>query len=255
MLDFMRVDESNIEKEHICCSISDKKGEFGVSLKKEWLKSNFKNGLVFLKLNTRGKVFIEYIPAEYAWVPIKADGYMHVNCFWVAGQYKGNGYANQLLDTCILDAKEKGKHGLTVVASKKKQGYLSDPDYLRYKGFLEAGTASPYFVLYYLPFDKTAPIPVFSDSVKQNEIEEKGLVLYYTNQCPFTDKYVRLMQEVAKQYDTSISLHKINTREEAQHNPSPFTAFTLFYEGTFITHEIMSEKKFEKFLLAHNFQK
>jgi len=27
----------------------------------------------------RGKCFIEYIPAEKAWVPIKADGYMYID--------------------------------------------------------------------------------------------------------------------------------------------------------------------------------
>ena len=41
----------------------------------------------------RGKCFIEYIPAENAWNPIIADGYMYINCLWVAGSFKGNGYS------------------------------------------------------------------------------------------------------------------------------------------------------------------
>ncbi|MEE0080355.1 MAG: hypothetical protein U0I77_09725 [Holdemanella sp.] len=31
----------------------------------------------------RGKCFIEYIPAENAWVPIEADGWFYINYLWV----------------------------------------------------------------------------------------------------------------------------------------------------------------------------
>ena len=65
-MEYCRVTKETIEKEHICCCMSDKKGEDGVSLKKAWMKEQFDHGLVFLKLNERGKVFIEYIPAEEA---------------------------------------------------------------------------------------------------------------------------------------------------------------------------------------------
>ncbi|MCK9169465.1 MAG: YoaP domain-containing protein [Treponema sp.] len=32
---------------------------------------------------------------------------------------------------------------------------------------------------------------------------------------------------------------------QAQKAPSPFTTFSLFHNGSFITHEILSEKKLE----------
>ena len=43
------------------------------------------------------------------------------------------------------------------------------------------------------------------------------------------------------------SVH-IQTREDAQNAPSPFTTFSLFYDGQLVTHEILSEKKFAKIL-------
>ena len=43
--------------------------------KKEWLRQRFEEGLVFYRSEERGKCFIEYIPAESAWVPIEAEGY------------------------------------------------------------------------------------------------------------------------------------------------------------------------------------
>jgi hypothetical protein len=45
------------------------------------------------------------------------------------------------------------------------------------------------------------------------------------------------------------SIH-IQTRENAQNAPSPFTTFFLFYDGQFVTHEILSEKKFDKILVS-----
>jgi hypothetical protein len=61
------------------------------------------------KGNVRGKCFIEYIPAEKAWAPIKAAGYMYIDCLWVSGQFKGQGNSNLLLDACIRDSKKRKK--------------------------------------------------------------------------------------------------------------------------------------------------
>lgn len=143
-MEIITITADNIDSEHICCAVSDKKDSTGANAKKSWMKDRFQDGLVFRRLDARGKVFIEYIPAEKAWYPILADGYMHIDCFWVSGQFKGQGYANQLLSQCIEDARSQGKHGLTVLSSSKKKPYLSDPDYLKYKGFLTADTAIPF---------------------------------------------------------------------------------------------------------------
>lgn len=250
-MEFITVNQNNIEKEHICCAITEKKGENCVSSKKAWMIERFNDGLVFRRLDARGKVFIEYIPAEKAWCPIIADGYMHINCFWVSGQFKGHGYANELLDSCIQDAKAKGKHGLTILASEKKRSYLPDAGYMKHRGFQTADTAEPFFVLYYLPFTEDAPIPKIKECAKTGTVTQQGMVLYYTNQCPHTEKYAPLICELAQQHGASIELHKIETTEQAQNAPTPFTTYSFFYNGNFITNEIFSPKKFEKFLAEH----
>ena len=86
-MEYIRVTKENLEKEHICCAISNNK-DVQVSSKKAWLADRFDEGLVFLKSVERGKCFIEYIPAENAWVPIDADGYMYIDCLWVSGSFK-----------------------------------------------------------------------------------------------------------------------------------------------------------------------
>ena len=68
MKKFIQLTKSNIDKEHICCAISDKKCKDSYKAKKDWLKKEFDNGYVFKRLDERVKVFIEYGPAENAWV-------------------------------------------------------------------------------------------------------------------------------------------------------------------------------------------
>ena len=113
-MDKVILTQENIGQEHICCAMSDKKSAEGVEAKKEWLACRMEEGLKFVKLNVRGKVFIEYLPAEYAWVPIEADGYTFINCLWVAGSFKGHGYGRELLKTCEEDV--AGTNGVVAVS-------------------------------------------------------------------------------------------------------------------------------------------
>lgn len=242
-MEYIQLTKENIEKEHICCAIASNKDPQVIS-KKGWLRDRMKEGLVFLKADIRGKCFIEYIPAENAWVPIEADNYMHINCFWVSGSCKGHGYANDLLTRCIEDAKQKGKAGLTVISSAKKKPYLSDPKYLAYKGFKLADTAEPFYELLYLPFSSQAQPPKWKACAKVPQNDIKGFSLYYTNGCPFTAKYVPILEQCAAGNDISLTTIKIDSREKAQNMPFAWTNFALFYNGTYITNEIPNEKKF-----------
>ena len=246
-MELVKLTHDNIDQEHICCAISSSK-DVQVLSKKNWLKERLDEGLVFLKGSVRGKCFIEYIPAEYAWAPIQAEGYMYIDCLWVSGQFKGHGHSNLLLNACIEDSKAKGKKGLVVLSSRKKMGFLSDPKYMEYKGFKTADISDPYFELLYLPFEEGAEQPRFHSTVREHSALPKEFALYYTNQCPFTAKYVPVLEEMARARSAVFQAVHIQTREAAQSAPSPFTTFSLFYDGQLVTHEILSEKKFDKIL-------
>lgn len=242
-MEIIAIGPENLEREHICCAITEKKGENCAALKKAWMRERFAEGLVFKRLDARGKVFIEYLPAECAWCPIDAPGYMHIDCFWVSGQFKGQGWANRLLEECTADAKAKGKQGLTVLSADKKRPFLSEPGYLRHKGFLLADTAAPFYELLYLPFEKDAPIPRFKDCARRGETAEQGLVLFYSNQCPHAEKYALVARETARAKGLELTLRRFERTEEAQKAPCPFTSYSLFWNGAFVTNEILSEKK------------
>lgn len=243
--------KENLEKEHICCAISNNK-DCQVASKKAWLGDRLDEGLVFLKGDVRGKCFIEYIPAESAWVPVKAPGYMYIDCFWVSGKFKGQGYSSQLLEECIRDSREKGKKGLVVLSSAKKRPFLMDPGYLKYKGFETVDTAEPFYELMYLPFTENVDKPAFMKHAKKPHVDEKGYVAYYTNQCPFTAKYIPILEAAALKNQVPWHSVKIETAEQAQSAPAPFTSFSLFYDGEFVTNEILSEKKFESMIQKKN---
>lgn len=247
-MEIIQVDQFNIEKEHVCCANSDKKGDSCLASRKAWMKSQFSAGLTFIKANVNGKVFIEYMPAEYAWCPIEASSYLFIKCFWVSGQYKGKGYANALLEECIRDARVQNKLGLVILSSTKKVPFLSDPKYLKYKGFQLCDKANPYFELLYLPFSDTTSKPSFKPCCKEGIIDLPGYVLYYSDQCPYAEKYSMQVADAAKELGKEVNLIKFNSSEEARNAPSPFTTYSLFYNGAFVTNEILSVPKFIKLL-------
>ena len=244
-MDFIYVNKDNLEKEHICCAITSNK-DVQVSSKKAWLAERFDEGLVFLKSAERGKCFIEYIPAEFAWNPIDAPDYMYIDCLWVSGAMKGHGYSSELLSRCIEDSKAKGKKGLCILSAAKKKPFLSDPKFLKYKGFEIADEADNGIQLMYLPFEDGGEKPHFKECAKHPHIDEMGYVLYYTNQCPFNGKYVPILEGTAKKNGIAFKAIKLSSREEAQNAPTPVTTYALFCDGEYVSNEQMNDKKFLK---------
>ena len=249
-MEYIKVTRENLENEHICCAISNDH-DVQVASKKRWMADCFDDGLVFLKSTQRGKCFIEYLPAENAWNPIKADGYMYIDCLWVSGSLKGHGYSNDLLAACVSDSKAKGKQGLCILSSAKKKPFLADPKYLQYKGFTVCDEAENGIQLWALPFESGAKTPEFKACAKHPHCPEKGYVLYYTNQCPFNAKYVPILIKTAAEQGVAFKAVSLNSKAEAQNAPTPVTNFALFYNGEYITNEQMNDKKFLKLLAKH----
>ena len=238
---YIRITEENIDMEHICCAMSGKQDV----AKKAWLKQRFAEGLVFYRSEERGKCFIEYIPAENAWVPIEADGYFYINCLWIAGSMKGHGYSTDLLNECIRDATAQGKNGLCILCAEgRKREFLADPKFLAHKGFLHADTSDCGITLLYLPLKKDAEPPKFKDCAKHPKIAEGGFVLYYTDQCPFTCYWVPRVKQAAKEHGVPLKTIHITTKEDARNAPAPVTTYALFRDGKLVTHAIQSDKKF-----------
>ena len=246
----LTLDTSNIDKEHICCAFSDKKCKDSYELKKNWIKKEFENGYVFRRIDARAKVFIEYGPAENGWVPIDASNYLLVNCFWVSGQYKGQGYGKELLKLAINDAREQGKDGLVTVVGTNKFHFMSDTKWLLKQGFDTCEKLESGFSLLVKKINPKADNPKFKDSVKSGECGDKnGLVIYYSNRCPFSEYHVTTsLKETAEKRKLPLKLIKLETMEQAQSAPTPATIFSLFFNGKFVTTDLSAcmDSRFDK---------
>ena len=222
MNQYINLTLENIEKEHICCAIGDKKHQAGVTQKKEWIKNKIKDGHVFRKLDARGKVFVEYESIETAWVPISGSNYEYIYCLWVAGSFKGKGIANELLEYVINDSKEKAKSGVCTLVSKKKKPFLGEKKFFEHYGFKVVDTIGEYELMA-LQFDNHE-IPRF------NEYGVKELSNY------------------AKENNLIINFIKIDTLEKAKNVPCIFNNWANFYKGEFISNTILNAKSFEKLM-------
>ena len=238
---YIHITRENIDREHICCAMSGRQS----LAKKEWLKQRLDEGLVFYRSEERGKCFIEYIPAENAWAPIEAAGYLYINCLWIAGAMKGHGYANDLLEECVRDARERGSKGLCILSAQgRKREFLADAKFLAHKGFRVADVSDCGISLMYLPLEPDAEPPRFKACAKHPAVPEDGFVLYYTDQCPFTCYWVPRVQEAAKAHGIALRVIHITDKEAARNVPAPVTTYALFRDGRFLTQSIQSDKKF-----------
>ncbi len=246
----IRVDADNLEAEHICCAIgNDAANRERASTKKAWLKDRFREGLVFERLDERGKVFIEYAPIEAAWRPVVGEGWLVIHCLWVSGRFKGMGYGARLLERCIADAREQGKAGVAVVTSEKVKSFLTDKRFFLSHGFSVVDAAPPYFELAAFSLDPAAPTPRFSPAAKRNAREgEEGLTFAYSNQCPFMEEYTASLAEAAAAKGIPARRDRLDSRADILERGSPFGTLGIYRDGAFLTHELMVRAKFEALL-------
>lgn len=246
MKQYVNLTLENIDEEHICCAIGDKKYQKGVVSKKKWIKSKLEKGHVFRKLNARGKIFIEYEPIETAWVPILGKNYEYIYCLWVAGSFKGKGIAKELLEYAINDSKEKGMSGICTLVSKKKKPFVGEKEFFIHNGFKVVDEIDDYELLA-LQFDNSE-IPKFNDNARKMKIDNQDFTIYYSNECPYVEYEVQELTQYAKDNNIKINFIKIDTLEKAKNAPCVFNNWANFYRGKFISNTILNANSFEKLI-------
>ena len=246
MNEYINLTLENIDCEHICCAIGDKKHQEGVARKKEWLKKKLSQGHVFRKLNARGKIFIEYEPIKTAWVPIDGDNYEYIYCLWVAGSYKGNGIAKELLEYAINDAKSKGMSGICTLTSKKKKPFIGEKKFYEHFGFKVVDEIADYELLA-LQFDNSKT-PIFNANARLMKIDNEDFTIYYSNECPYVEYEVKELTKYAKENNFKINFIKIDSLEKAKNVPCIFNNWANFYKGEFVSNTILNAAALSKLI-------
>ena len=246
MNNYINLDIDNIEEEHICCAIGDPKHQDGVDKKKEWMKERLPNGHVFRKLDARGKIFIEYEPIETAWVPISGENYEYIYCLWVAGRFKGNGIARELLEYAISDAKDKNMSGICTLVAKKKKPFLGEKKFFLHFGFEVVDSIQDYELLA-LKFDDNETLK-FNENARLMKIDDEDFTIYYTNQCPYVEYEIRELTDYAESNNIKLNFIKIDSLEKAKNAPCIINNWANFYRGEYVSNRIINAKAFEKLL-------
>lgn len=241
------IDYTNFKKEHLCCVLRDRNNEGRIAAKREWLETVFEDGLVIRKGDVAGKVFMEYIPADDAWCPVDAPGYMFIHCYRVEERFRDFGLEKEIWREVVAECRIKHMVGLCALAGKEDMPYLNRKGDLEALGFRFAAMADPYFELWYYPLEENAEAPQFSpELIEAVPDTEKGFLLYYSHQCPHTAKAVPLLQAKAAELGVPLKVVYLEKVKEARAIPCAYTTFALFYNGEFLTHEILTPAKFGK---------
>lgn len=246
-INIIDIDENNVLKYGLCC-VNNPKHE-GYRLKLDWLKMQFQNGIKIKLLysNTDGPVgFIEYIPGEYSWRAIKADGYYMIHCIWIKSKkYQGSGNASLLINSCIKDSVTENRIGVTVVSSSGP--FLAGKEIFIKNGFEIADSAPPGSELL-VKKNRNGPDPEFNVNWESRLKKYSGLNIIYANQCPYVAKSVKELVSVAKSRGLCIKTIKLKTPEEAQNAPSPYGVFSIVYNGRLLADHYISERRFNNIL-------
>ena len=244
-LQIIDVTPTNINEHGMFC-IKDPKSA-GFKQKSEWYSKTYEQGLrMKIAQNDTGEKigFIEYVPAEFAWRPVDAPGYMFIHCMFIyPNKNKKLGYGSLLVKECEKDAKAIGKVGVAVMTSKG--AWITNKSLFLKNGFEEVDKNGR-FELCVKKFDKSAPTPKL---IKwQDQQTDSGWSLQYSDQCSWHAKAVEVLKDTAKKQNINLKVSKIATAKEAQNAPTGFGVFNLIKDNKRIEDHYISKRRFENIL-------
>ncbi len=242
------VDASNVDQLGFFCYKSKPKTE-GYRRKRDWLEQRFSEGMK-IKILYEGKRsvgFIEYIPGQFAWRAVEAQGYLVVHCLWVVGSGKKKGYGSRLLDECVRDARDMGMHGVAMVTSSGH--WLAGKKLLVRNGFESVGQSPPSFDLLVKRFDD-APAPAFpGDWEERLGRYGPGLTVVRTDQCPYIDNGVQKIVDVAAERGIQARVVELRSCQEVRESaPSAYGVYGVVYNGELLAYHYLTDKQFRELL-------
>jgi L-amino acid N-acyltransferase YncA len=220
----------------------------GCRRKAEWFKKRLAEGMRYKVLYSKEKGavgLIEYIPGKYAWRAIEADKYMVIHCLCIFYKpFREKGYASEMIDECMEDARKEKMFGAAVVT--RKGPWMAGKEIFIKKGFEVVGQAPPDFELLVKKFKKDAPDPKFTGNYeKMLNKYGKGLTILWSDQCPFIVKAMKEIREtIEDRYGIEAKLIHMKNHEDAQNAPSPYAIFSLIYDGRLQAFHPISSKRF-----------
>jgi N-acetylglutamate synthase-like GNAT family acetyltransferase len=240
------VTPDNSIRETLFC-IKDTKRQ-GFKDKVNWFEKRYKEGLrIKILKNDEDKMmgFIEYVPAKNAWRPIDADNFMFIHCTYISSKKeRSKGYGSMLIEDAVKEAKAKGMDGICVMTSNGS--WLANRTLFEKNGFKQIEVKDR-FELLSKTWNSDAANPKFLDWTNQQK-KYQGWHLLYADQCPWHEKSVAAILNVAMDHGVDLKVSKINTVQEAKMAPSGFGVFNLLYNGRLLEDHYLSATRFRSIL-------
>ena len=97
-----------------------------------------------------------------------------------------------------------------------------------------------------LSFDGTKPR--FGENAKRQAIEPQELTVYYSSQCPYIHQSVELVRKTCQELEVPYMLIPVDTLEKAKALPCVFNNWAVFYEGKFVTVNLLDAAALKRLL-------
>lgn len=247
-----KVDLIDITLENVefmpCCGIKDLQHE-GHRSKVAWMKNHFDKGLKAKILMSEGKYqfgYIEYLPGQYAFRRVQANGYLFIHCLWTFyKKYQNQGWGMRLIQCAVDDARVQGMDGVAVLTRKKP--WLADSRIYLKCGFEMVEECPPDYELLVKKFNPNSPNP--SIRFNQSKFRKGGMWVFRSGQCPHTIRFSEKISDFARStFQQEPQLVEIDTFDEAQSAPTPYAVFSIFHEGELLADHQISQTRFRNII-------
>jgi hypothetical protein len=230
----------------VICFINPKHPSY--SLKVEWLKERFSEGLqiklLYLEGQKKAAGYIEYVPGKFAWRAVSAADYMFIHCLYIyPNNNKNLGYGSLLIEECMEDAGKQGLAGAAVMVSK--HAFMAEEDLFLKNGFSLADSDEKGNLLLVKQSGKTT-LPSFNRLNGNDKF--KGLHILYSRQCPWVARLIEEIRESNIAEQLGITITEFGTAAEAQQAPSFYGVFTFMRDGKVHADRYISITRFKNIL-------
>lgn len=241
-LKIVEVTPDNVQEETLFC-VKDITNP-GFEAKRKWFLKSYDEGLRILILkDTMDRMigYMEYVPAARAWRPIDANNFMFVHCTYIYSKKDRNqGYGSFLLKEVEKRAKDNGMAGVCAMTSSK--GWMAKKDIFEQNGY-QVLEKKGRFQLLSKKWSTSAANPKLLDWTSQ-QTKYDGWHLLYANQCPWHEKSVEAMLNVAMDFEIDLKVKELKTVQEAKNAPSGFGVFNLLHDGILLEDHYLSASRF-----------
>lgn len=219
-----------------CYCLRSKQKSTGYQAKKAWLMDQFGQGLKYIQLMENDKLagFIEYTPIEHSSRVVYGENYYIIHCLWV--NITGKGYATQLIEKVIQDAKDHKKNGVIVITNPTTSWTPSKEVFLK-NDFTELEYAPYGFELLVYKINEAAN-PYFPNDWEERLTRHNNqLTILRTAQCPYIDIAIDNVIEAASKLQIKAEIHHLQTREDLlKLSPTPYGVYGVIFKNQLVAY-------------------